>query len=86
MEEGKLPFSIDDALQGKNIRLDNDKTQKLFLLKKLMLQNKNKMNNKKNKMISLNKNICEGRGKKVVVFVNVLGLSNINWKYSKIAA
>ena len=40
MEEGKLPFSIDDALQGKNIRLDNDKTQKLFLLKKLMLQNK----------------------------------------------
>ena len=86
MEEGKLPFSIDDALQGKNIRLDNDKTQKAVLTEEIDAPEQNKMNNKKNKMISLNKNICEGRGMKVVVFVNVLRLSNINWKYSKIAA
>lgn len=35
MEEGKLPFSIDDALQGKNIRLDNDKTQKAVLTEEI---------------------------------------------------
>ena len=58
----KLPFSIDDALQGKNIRLDNDKTQKAVLTEEIDAPEQNKMNNKKNKMISLNKNICEGRG------------------------
>ena len=85
MEEGNYHFLLMMHYKAKILDWIMIKLKKLFLLKKLMLQNKNKMNNKKNKMISLNKNICEGRGE-VVVFVNVLRLSNINGSIVKIAA
>ncbi|RCK67316.1 rRNA-processing protein EFG1 [Candida viswanathii] len=35
MDEGKLPFSIDDILQGKTVKLDSDKKQKAVITQEI---------------------------------------------------